>query len=247
MPKTIINGKELSFRFALFDLDGTLVDDEDRYRNLAVYRFTAIEARAGRKAADIWAPLGGYDPARDVIDMSGPIAKAARREDMALAAASIYLTGCDWHEARAIAENAYADADAAQLRNYKPRLFPGVEDSLKGLKRAGFTLGIATNGLSKITSELLLALNLTKLFLVVAGSEDAENPKPAPDLLLAACRKAKILPSKTVYIGDQPVDVAAAEAAGCRAVVIVRDAVVRESSRVYRVGSVAEIVPTRES
>ncbi len=42
MPKMLVNGKELSFRFALFDLDGTLVDDEDRYRNLAAFRYTAI-------------------------------------------------------------------------------------------------------------------------------------------------------------------------------------------------------------
>ncbi len=247
MPKMLVNGKELSFRFALFDLDGTLVDDEDRYRNLAAFRYTAIEARAGRKAADIWAPLGGYDPAHDAIDMSGPIAKAARREDMALAAASIYLTGCGWHEARALAEEAYADADAAQLRNYTPRLFPGVEESLRHLKGAGFKLGIATNGLSKITSELLQALNLSKLFSVVAGSEDAENPKPAPDLLLAACKKAKVAPSKTVYIGDQPVDAAAAEAAGFMAAVIVGKASVRESPKVHRVASVIDIVLTRES
>jgi len=245
MPKIRISGKELSFRFALFDLDGTLVDDEDRYRSLAAFRFTAIKARAGRKAADIWAPLGGYDPALDVIDMSGPIAKTARREDMALAAASIYLTGCSWHEARAIAEDAYADA--AQLRNYRPRLYPGVEENLKRLKGAGFTLGIATNGLSKVTLELLSALALTELFSVVAGSEDAENTKPAPDLILAACKKAKIPPSKTVFFGDQPVDITAAEAARCSAVVIVGNASIRQSPKVYRVSSVAEITPTRES
>lgn len=247
MPNIVINGKALAFSFAIFDLDGTLVDDEDRYRSLAAFRYTAIEARAGKRAADIWAPLGGYDPARDTIDMSGPIAKAARREDMALVAASIYLTGCGWHEARAIAEKAYADADEAHLRNYTHRLFPGVEESLRRLKDAGFKLGIATNGLSKITTDLLRMFDLIDLFSVVVGSEDAENPKPAPDLLLSACRKGRTSPSKAVYIGDQPVDVEAAEAARFMAAIVVGKAAVKSSPRVYRVTSIADLAPTRES
>jgi len=44
LPKITIKGEEIRFEFALFDVDGTLVDDEDRYRSLAALRFSAIEA-----------------------------------------------------------------------------------------------------------------------------------------------------------------------------------------------------------
>jgi len=241
LPNIVIDGEELGFEFALFDVDGTLVDDEERYRSLAALRFSAIETRAGRRAAETWAPLGGYDPAKRSLDMFGPIAKASRREDVAIAAVGIYSTGRGWHDARAIAEAAYADADATQLKNYTPRLFPGVSDTLQCLKEAGFRLGIATNGPSQITKDLFKMLGVYGLFSVVIGSEDAVNPKPAPDLLLAACDKANIPPSNTVYIGDQPVDAEAAEAAGCIYSIIVGRALVASSPAIRRVASVADL------
>ena len=241
MPNIVIDGEELGFEFALFDVDGTLVDDEERYRSLAALRFSAIETRAGRRAAETWAPLGGYDPAKRSLDMFGPIAKASRREDVAIAAVGIYSTGRGWHDARAIAEAAYADADATQLKDYTPRLFPGVSDTLQCLKEAGFRLGIATNGPSQITKDLFKMLGVYGLFSVVIGSEDAVNPKPAPDLLLAACDKANIPPSNTVYIGDQPVDAEAAEAAGCIYSIIVGRALVASSPAIRRVASVADL------
>jgi len=241
LPRMLVNGEELGFEFALFDVDGTLVDDENRYGSLAALRFDAIEARAGRRAAETWAPLGGYDPATRSIDVSGPVAKAARREDMAIAAVAIYRTGRGWHEARALAEAAYADADATQMRDYTPRLFPGAEDSLRHIKATGFTLGIATNGSNRITRELLGILRVQNLFSVVVGSEDAANPKPAPDVLLAACDKVKISPSSTVYIGDQPVDAEAAAAAGCAGSVIVGRAPVAPSPFIRRVASIVDL------
>ncbi len=241
LPKVIIDGEEIRFEFALFDVDGTLVDDEDRYRSLAALRFSAIEARAGRNAAETWAPLGGYDPFKRSLDMFGPIAKASRREDMAIAAGGIYSAGYAWQDARAIAEAAYVDADAIQLKNYTPRLFLGVGDTLHRLKEMGFTLGIATNGSSQITKDLFKMLGVYSLFSVIIGSEDSVNPKPSPDLLLAACEKANIPPSNTVYIGDQPADAEAAEAAGCICSIIVGRALVASSPSIRRATSVADL------
>ncbi len=241
MPIILVNGDELYCEFALFDVDGTLVDNEERYRNLAALRFSAIEARAGKKAADVWAPLGGYDPIRHSIDMVGPVAEAARREDMAIAAAAIYTTGRGWHEARALAEAAYSDADAIQMKKFTPHLFRGVEVCLRRLKLAGLKLGIATNGSSRITEELLTILNIRELFSVVVGSEDAVNPKPAPDLLLAACEKMETAPSKTVYVGDQLVDAEAAEAADFRAALIVGKLNITSSRKLYHIDSVTDI------
>jgi phosphoglycolate phosphatase len=241
LPKIMFDGEELRFEFVLFDVDGTLVDDEDRYSSLAALRFSAIETRAGRRAAETWAPLGGYDPSKRSLDMFGPIAKASRRDDMAIAAGGIYSTGRGWYEARAIAEAAYADADSAQLKNYTPRLFPGVSDSLNRLKEVGFTLGIATNGPSQVTKDLFKVLGIYSLFSVIIGSEDAVNPKPAPDLLFAACKKANMPPSSTVYIGDQPVDAEAAEAAGCIGSIIVGQALVASHSSIHRATSVADL------
>jgi len=241
LPTLMVDGKELNFKLLLFDVDGTLVDDEDRYQSLAILRFDAIAAKAGREAAEVWAPLGGYDPKKRILDMTGAIAKASRREDMAIAAAAIYATGRGWFEARKLAEEAYADADAVQMKDYTPRLFPGVEEGLRLVKEAGFTLGIATNGPGVITEELLRAFKIRDLFCVIVGSEETQNPKPSPDLLLVACRKVGIDPFDTVYVGDQPVDSEAAEAAGFLASIIVRSAQVKPHHGVYHLSSVADL------
>jgi phosphoglycolate phosphatase len=241
MPALVVDCEELRFKL-LFDLDGTLVDDADRYKSLAALRFEALAVRAGQVAAETWAPLGGYNWKTRIIDMTGAIAKASRREDMAVAAAAIYTTGRDWHEARKIAEQAYTDADVVQMRDYTPRLFTGTEAGLRRVKEVGFSLGIATNGPSSITHELLEILKIRDLFGVVVGSEETPNPKPAPDLLQVACRKAGVSPSEAVYVGDQPVDAEAAEAASFLASIIVGPAKVEPIRGVHRLPAVSDLV-----
>ena len=241
MSVLVVDGEKLRVKLVLFDVDGTLVDDEDRYKNLAALRFEALVTRAGLAAAEAWAPLGGYDPKKRVIDINGAIAKASRREDLAIAAAAIYTTGIPWHEARKLAEQAYAVADIIQLRDYIPRLFPGTEAGLRRVKKAGFSLGIATNGPTSITEELLKILNIRDLFDVVAGSEDTPNPKPSPDLLLVACKRVGVNPSDALYVGDQPVDAEATEAAGFAASIIVGPAKVEPTRGVHRLLSVADL------
>ncbi len=242
MSVLVVDGEKLRVKLVLFDVDGTLVDDEDRYKSLAGLRFYALVTRVGRAAAEAWAPLGGYDPKTRIIDMMGAIAKASRREDMAIAAAAIYTTGIPWHEARKLAEQAYADADIIQMRDYTPRLFLGAEAGLRRVKQAGFSLGVATNGPTAITEELLKILKIRDLFDVVAGSEDTPNPKPSPDLLLVACKRVGVNPSDAVYVGDQPVDAEAAVAAGFAATIIVGPAKVEPTRGVHRLLSVADLV-----
>ena len=237
----MVDGEELRVKLVLFDVDGTLVDDADRYKSLAAIRFEALVTGVDRAAAEVWAPLGGYDPNKKVIDMTGAIAKASRREDMAIAAAAIYTTGIPWHEARKLAEQAYADADIIQMNDYTPRLFPGTEAGLRRLKKTGFSLGIVTNGPTAITKELLKILKISDLFDVVAGSEDTPNPKPSPDLLLVACKRVGVNPSEAVYVGDQSVDAEAAGAAGFATSIIVGPAKVELTRGVHRLISVADL------
>jgi phosphoglycolate phosphatase len=89
---------------------------------------------------------------------------------------------------------------------------------------------------------LLRKLKIRDLFSIIVGSEETQNPKPAPDLLLAACQKTGIRPLDAVYVGDQPVDAEAAEAAGFLASIIVGSAKVESFSRIHHLPSVADLV-----
>jgi AHBA synthesis associated protein len=243
-----VGGEELAFSLAVFDMDGTIVDDVARYASLAALRFRRLAALTDERVAREWAHIGGYDPDTGEVNMGGPIAKASRREDAAIAAAAVCLRGVPWHEARAIAERAYNEADSEQLRDYTPRIFPGVEDALRKMKYTGFILCVATNGQRKVSCDLLEVLDLSNLFPVVVGSEDVSDPKPAPDMLLRACQLSGVSPGESVYFGDQPTDAEAARAAGYLAAVTVgKTRYTPEPFREIAIPSIAYVETLRES
>lgn len=69
MPKLSIYGKIIPCSLILFDLDGTLLDDGDRYKNLAEARVKAIKSTIGEEAAERWARISGVNPDTYEVDM----------------------------------------------------------------------------------------------------------------------------------------------------------------------------------
>jgi len=210
MPRLEINGNIYSPKLILFDVDGTLVDDLHRYSILGRARYNAFIKSASEKAAKEWARLAGVNLNDWVIDPNGPISKAPRKDDVAIAAGALYLDGHGWYDAKALAEAIYKKADEDQKKSYHPRLFDGVQEKLTELKNAGFVLGIATNGVTKITEEILEDLGIDSLFNVVVGADLVERSKPAPDMILKACNNSGHQATDCMYVGDQPTDMEAA-------------------------------------
>jgi phosphoglycolate phosphatase-like HAD superfamily hydrolase len=52
------------------------------------------------------------------------------------------------------------------------------------------------------------------------SSDDADQSKPAPDIIHAALRRARVDAREAVMIGDTPYDVAAARRAGVRIIAV---------------------------
>jgi len=225
MPKLMINGRKYSPALILFDVDGTLVDDSHRYSSLGKARYTAFKEHASMNAADKWAELTGVNPSDWTIDPKGPISKAPRRDDLALAGGALYLDGHNWYDARELAERIYEVVDEIQAATFKPVIYERVEAKLRELHDAGFRLGIATNGVTSITETMLNGLGIGALFSVIVGADTVERSKPAPDMILLACDKVGIQVSETRYIGDQPTDIRAAKAAGVLAGIAVRNSI----------------------
>ncbi len=210
MPRLLINGTIYSPKLILFDVDGTLVDDIHRYSSLGRERYNAFCEMASEKAAEEWANLSGVNPHNWTIDPNGPISKAPRRDDLAIAGGVLYLNGYSWYEARALAETVYDKADESQKQNYKPKLFDGAEDKLRELQKAGFALGVATNGVTRITEELLEGLGIRDWFSAIVGADIVEKSKPAPDMVLYACEAVGYKVTDCIFVGDQPTDMEAA-------------------------------------
>jgi len=241
LPKLQIDDKSVEADLIIFDLDGTLVDDRDRYRHLASIRLSTVREAAGKDASLTWAKLSGVNPETLEVDMNGPLSKAPRREDQAIAAAALYQHGRPWHEARELAQKIYGDADKAQAESYTPRLFPGAAEALRRLRDAGFRLGMTTNGETRITVQVLKALEINGLFDVVVGADMVVEGKPAPDMILEACEMLGVEPSQAIYVGDQPTDAQAGRSAGVAMVIGVVDPELTASGADVVLQSVAEL------
>jgi len=223
MLKLTINGRKYCPELILFDVDGTLVDDSHRYSSLGKARYIAFKEHASENAAKKWSELSGVNPSDWTIDPTGPISKAPRRDDLAIAGGALYLDGHNWYDARELAERIYEAADEIQAATFKPVIYEGVKEKLHELFDAGFKLGIATNGVTSITEEMLDGLGIGDLFSVIVGADTVEKSKPAPDMILLACNRVGISVSETIYVGDQPTDIRAATDAGARAYIAVRN------------------------
>ena len=223
MPILNINGNKYNPKLILFDVDGTLVDDRHRYSSLGKARYKAFKELASLNAAEKWAELAGVNPSDWTIDPTGPISKAPRRDDLAIAGGALYLDGNNWYDARELAERIYEAADKMQAAIFIPVFYDGVKEKLRELKDAGFELGIATNGVTGITKTMLEGLGLGELFSLIVGADMVEKSKPAPDMIILACKKAGVMAKDMVYVGDQPTDIRAAKTAGANAYVAVRN------------------------
>ena len=100
------------------------------------------------------------------------------------------------------------------------RVYPGVMQALSALEQAGIALCCVTNKHSAFAIPLLEAALLREYFVFTLCADRVEDRKPKPDLLLAACGHLDVEPAQMLYVGDSHTDVAAAEAAGCKVLVV---------------------------
>ena len=102
----------------------------------------------------------------------------------------------------------------------KSRVYPGVPQGLAALEHAGIALCCVTNKHSAFAIPLLEAALLHEYFAFTLCADRVEQRKPKPDLLLDACAHLAVEPGEMLYVGDSHTDVIAAEAAGCRVLVV---------------------------
>jgi len=86
---------------------------------------------------------------------------------------------------------------------------------LQCLYDEGLLLGCVTNSHSAITDSILHKHAIRAYFTVVLTADDVQFPKPAPDLLLDACRHLQVTPQQAIFVGDTPTDIKAGTLAGC--------------------------------
>jgi len=100
------------------------------------------------------------------------------------------------------------------------RLLPDAESTLRYLAARPVAVGVATTKPREFAEMILEHLGCRQFFSVLIGPEDVEHVKPHPEPIEKAARGLDVSPADCVYVGDTPIDVDAAHAAGARCIAV---------------------------
>jgi phosphoglycolate phosphatase len=184
MPTTYRN---LGFRAALFDLDGTLVR-------------TFIDFPGMRRAMQALSERYGTAGAtRDESDTLEIVRKMAAALDGAAAVAA--------------RREAYSLLEAMEREGCAhPEPIPGAVELLRCLQEERIAVGVITRNCRAVAEDLLERMALEPEVLV--AREDTDEFKPHPEPVLLACRRLAVPPADAIMVGDLWTDIAAGKSAG---------------------------------
>ncbi len=184
-----------AIRAVLFDFDGTLVETDD----------AMVESWARRLGWLDELPLLPVKPRpsvrKAIMFMEGPangLVTLLNKAHMA-------------HAAFAVEEKVRKSFGHKEAPNLWP--VEGVIPLLHCLEER-YVLGIVTTRSREDVEHFLKEYNLTNLFSVIITRENVRRFKPHPEPLMKALEKLHVDPKETVFVGDTPIDIQAAKAAG---------------------------------
>jgi putative hydrolase of the HAD superfamily len=178
----------------LFDIDGTLMDD-DRAVFLALNSFHA------RHGHELGLSLEGLAARwRDLLNLHftrylvGEISMAEQRRARVLDLFAPTKRGLTPAEADRLFETYLSDYRASWCA------YPDALSTLAAL--GGFGLAVLSNGDQSQQTQKLQDCALDIYFSEIITSSEIGWAKPAPDAFLSSCRRLGIPPGRCVYVGD---------------------------------------------
>jgi putative hydrolase of the HAD superfamily len=182
----------------LFDLDDTLHDDTNAYREAA--RLVA-ESIARERPVDVRALVDAYDGAAmgfwsALTTEHLTLAIGNERERMWYEA--LRKVGIDDRSLARRAADAYVRARADVLV-----LAPGAVDLLTALRGRGCKLGLVTNGFAATHHDKIDRLGLRERMDAFFLADEVGMVKPDPALFAHACRVLGSVPERSAMVGDR--------------------------------------------
>ena len=172
----------------IFDLDGVLLDSEQRWNEMK------------REVAEEWGGRWRESAPHDMMGMSSPEWSAYMRDELGVP-----------RENREINDEVVRRL-AASYRGDLP-LLPGAAAAVRALGER-WPLGLASSSNREVIDDALRLAGIEREFEITLSSEQVERGKPAPDVYLEVARRMTVQPSRTVAIEDSSNGIRSAVAAG---------------------------------
>lgn len=187
----------MSFEAVIFDLDGTILTNEDEYGEA----FRRVLKSLGVDTKEEYPHEGGIG-----VEENWP--KLIKKHDIKTNKSKGEL------------------ADQTQREYFslikEVDLQEGFEEFAGDLKAAGIKMALATSNTWNVAEKILDVLKIEKYFDVVVTGEEVDRKKPSPDIFLKAADKLNVVPSKCVVFEDSAAGVKAAKNANMRVVGMAR-------------------------
>jgi phosphoglycolate phosphatase len=171
----------MTYRLVVFDFDGTLADSE-----------ASIMRSLELVAEDLG--LSGIDRVNARKSIGLPL---QRTIEMGLGLDPGRVSGAVGLYRKHYHEVAYGST----------RLFPGVVETLDALLENNYLLAVASGKSTAGLNAMMGHLGIAERFCFVAGAQDVQRPKPAPDMVLKALARLDVAPEECLVVGDTVHDI----------------------------------------
>ena len=182
-------------RTVLVDIDGTLIDSNEAHTRAWL---KVLARHHHERTYEAIRPLIGKGGDKLLADVLGPDSDAIDVNALGNERGALFLSG--------------------ELHQLEPTR--GARALLQKLHDAGLQVVVATSAKAEETHALLRQAGLEDLIDRAANADDADESKPAPDIIQSALRKSGTRPSEAVMLGDTPYDIEAARKAGVATVIL---------------------------
>ena len=185
------------YQAVLFDLDGTLLDTEPDF----TFLLNELLSHHGKAA----------------------VTSELVRKLVSSGATAMVRHGFDLAESDPLIPDLLAqflDMYADQIPMTKAGLYSDIDLLLASLNERGVPWGIMTNKSRRFSVPLLARFESFATCATLVCPDDVGKGKPDPAGLILACTQLGVEPRNTIYVGDHPRDIEAANNAGMHSVAV---------------------------
>lgn len=175
----------MKLKAVLLDIDGTLVDSNDKHTDCWVEAFAHFDKQVP------------WDTVRGQIGKGGDLLvpdTLNAREMQTFGEKVKKYRGELWKE--------------KYMKSVQP--FPGAVDAMRKLHARGVKIALASSSNPDEVEYYVELLGVADLLEGTTSKEDAEFSKPSPEIFQAALERVKSDPARSLAVGDTPYDILAA-------------------------------------